>query len=32
VVTEPAHSVMERKLLKTIKQLVERPRRDAISA
>jgi hypothetical protein len=32
VVTEPAHFVMERKMLKTIKQLVERPRRDAISA
>jgi hypothetical protein len=32
VVTEPAHFVMERKMLKTIKQLVERPRREAISA
>ncbi len=31
VVTEPAHFVMERKMLKTIKQLVERPHRDAIS-
>jgi hypothetical protein len=31
VVTEPAHFVMERKMIKTIKQLVERPRRDAIS-
>jgi hypothetical protein len=32
VVTEPAHFVMERKMLKTIRQLVERPRREAISA
>jgi hypothetical protein len=31
VVTEPAHFVMERKMLMTIKQLVERARRDAIS-
>jgi hypothetical protein len=31
VVTEPAHFVMERKMLKTIKQLVKRPRREAIS-
>ena len=29
VLTEPAHFVMERKMLKTIKQLVERGRRDA---
>jgi hypothetical protein len=32
VVTEPAHFVMERKMLKTIKQLVERLRRDATIA
>jgi hypothetical protein len=32
VVTEPAHFVMERKMLKTIKQLVERRRGDAVSA
>jgi hypothetical protein len=32
VVTKPAHLVMERKMLKTIKQLVERRRRDAVSA
>ena len=32
VVTEPAHFVMERKMLKTIKHLVERPRHAAISA
>jgi hypothetical protein len=32
VVTEPAHFVMERKMLKTIKHLVERRRHAAISA
>jgi hypothetical protein len=32
VVTEPTHFVMERKMLKTIKQLVEQPRRDPIGA
>jgi hypothetical protein len=32
VVTEPAHFVMERKMLKTIKQLVEQRRGDAVSA
>lgn len=32
VVTEPAHFVMERKMLKTIKHLVERPRHATISA
>jgi hypothetical protein len=32
VVTDPAHFVMERKMLKTIKQLVERRRGDAVIA